>query len=94
MPAIEPLGPMVRIKDVRIGLGLSQVQLADRIAELGVEITDAGISNVENGNKKASDRLLIAWAKALGIEPLNVWHGPLRPPVQPATPPRRGKSVA
>lgn len=76
---------MVRIKDVRLAHGLSQGQLAQRIAEHGVEITDAGISNVENGNKKASDRLLIAWAKALGIEPLNVWHGPLRPPVNPAS---------
>lgn len=84
---------MVRVKEVRIALGLSQVQLAERIAEKGVEITDAGISNVENGNKKASDRLLIAWAKALGIEPLNVWQGPLRPPVVPAKPPQRRAST-
>jgi transcriptional regulator with XRE-family HTH domain len=89
MPAPQPLGQMVRLKEIRIALGLSQVQLRDRIAEHGVDITDAGISNVENGNKKASDRLLTAWAKALGIEPLNVWHGPLRPPVKPARPPRR-----
>jgi transcriptional regulator with XRE-family HTH domain len=81
---------MVRIKDLRIAHGLSQPQLAERIAEQGVEITDAGISNVENGNKKASDRLLTAWAKALGVEPLNVWHGPLRSPVEPAKPPRNG----
>lgn len=94
MPAMEPLGPMVRIKEVRIAHGLSQLQLAERIAEQGVEITDAGISNVENGNKKASDRLLTAWAKALGIEPLNVWHGPLRPPVEPAMPPKRQKKPA
>ncbi len=93
MPAMEPLGPMVRIKQVRIDHNLSQTQLAERIAEQGVEITVAGISNVENGNKKASDRLLNAWAKALGIDPLDVWHGPLRPPVEPAAPPRR-KTVA
>lgn len=83
MPAIEPLGPMIRIKDLRLAHGWSQTDLAQRIAEFGVEVTDAGISNVENGNKKASDRLLTAWAKALGVEPLNVWHGPLRPPVEP-----------
>lgn len=94
MPAMEPLGPMIRIKDLRLAHGLSQPELANRIAEFGVEITDAGISNVENGNKKASDRLLTAWAKALGVEPLNVWHGPLRPPVEPASPPRRKKQVA
>lgn len=85
---------MIRIKDLRLSLGLSQGKLAERIAEFGVEVTDAGISNVENGNKKASDRLLIAWAKALGVEPLNVWHGPLRPPVTPAAPPRRKSEVA
>lgn len=89
MPAIEPLGPMIRMKDVRLLLGLSQVQVTDRMAEHGVEMSGAGLSNIENGNKKASDRVLIAWAKALGIDPLNVWHGPLRPPVQPAAPPRR-----
>ena len=89
MPAIEPLGPMIRIKDLRLAHGLSQPELAARIAEFGVEVTDSGISNVENGNKKASDRLLTAWAKALGVEPLNVWHGPLRPPIEPASPPRR-----
>ena len=55
-------------------------QLADRIGELGVDITEAGISNVENGNKKASDRLLSAWACALGLDPLHVWHGPIKPP--------------
>lgn len=80
---------MVRIKELRIAHGLSQGQLAERIAEYGVEITDAGISNVENGNKKASERLLTAWAKALGVEPLNAWHGPLRPAIQPAAPPQR-----
>jgi len=79
---------MIRIKDLRLAHGWSQTDLAQRIAEFGVEVTDAGISNVENGNKKASDRLLTAWAKALGVEPLNVWHGPLRPPVEPAKPPR------
>lgn len=85
---------MVRIKELRIAHGLSQGQLAERIAELGVDITDAGISNVENGNKKASDRLLTAWTKALGVEPLNAWHGPLRPPVEPVKPPSRGRNVA
>lgn len=94
MPAIEPLGPMIRIKDLRLAHGLSQSQLAERIVEHGVEITDAGISNVENGNKKASDRLLTAWAKALGVEPLNVWHGPLRPAIEPAKPPRRTPSAS
>lgn len=94
MPATDPLGPMVRLKDVREALGLSQPQLADRIGEHGVEISVGGISNVENGAKQASNRLLIAWAKALGLEPLNVWHGPLRKPVVPGPPSRSSKVPA
>lgn len=80
------------MKDVRLLLGKSQLQITERMQEHGVEITVAGLSNIENGNKKASDRVLIAWAKAVGIDPLNVWHGPLRPPVVPAVPPNRKAS--
>lgn len=80
---------MVRISDLRKAHGWSQTQLAERIAEQGVEVTNAAISNVESGNKPASDRLLTAWAKALGVEPLNVWHGPTRPKVEPGIPGRR-----
>lgn len=81
---------MVRISDLRKARNWTQEELADRIGEHGVAITGAGISNVENGNKQASDRLLTAWAKALGIEPLNVWHGPLRKPVEPGLPGKKG----
>lgn len=73
----------MRIRDLRIAHGWTMAQLADRIHEQGVQITEAGISNVENGNKQASDRLLTAWARALGVDPMNVWHGPLRKPVEP-----------
>lgn len=88
MPATGPLGPMVRIREVRRAHGLTMRQLSERIAEQGVEITEAGISNVENGNKKASDRLLTAWARALGLQPLDVWPGPLRPAIEPGKPRR------
>lgn len=77
---------MVRIKNLRLAHGLTLKQLSDRIAEHGVSISEGGVSNVENGNKQASDRLLIAWAKALGVEPLNVWHGPIREPIKPGVP--------
>lgn len=80
---------MVRIRDLRLARNWTMTQLADRIREHGVEISEAGISNVENGNKKASTRLLTAWAQALGIEPLNVWHGPLRKAIEPGVPGRR-----
>lgn len=87
MPATEALGPMVRLKEVRAKLTtLTQEQLAERIREQGVSITNAGLANVENGNKIASPRLLNAWAVALGLEPLAVWQGPLRKPVVPGVP--------
>lgn len=93
MPNTDPLGPMVRIKDVRLQAGLTMKQLAERIEEQGVSISEGGVSNVENGNKKASDRLLIAWAKALGLEPLNVWHGPLRKPIEAGIPLKKASGL-
>lgn len=90
MPQSEPLGPMIRIKDVRRAhTTLTLKQLAERISEQGVPISEAGLSNVENGNKVASDRLLTAWAKALGLDPLLIWQGPLRKPVEAGVPLKR-----
>lgn len=86
MAETEPLGPMVRIRDLRVAHGLSIGQLVERIHEQGGQISEAGVSNIENGNKQASERLLVAWAKALGVSPLNVWHGPLRASVTPGSP--------
>ena len=77
---------MVRIKELRRAHNLTLKQLAERITEQGVPISEAGLSNVENGNKVASDRLLVAWVKALASDPLQVWHGPLRPAVEPGAP--------
>ncbi len=78
MTARNPIGPMVRLAELRKIRGWSQEQLASHIGEHGVSITVAGISNVESGAKQASERLLIAWASALGIPDMAVWHGPLR----------------
>lgn len=87
MPTSEALGPMIRLKEVRTKLTtLTQEQLAERIREQGVPITGAGLSNIENGSKPASDRLLTAWAIALGLDPLLVWQGPLRKPVEVGIP--------
>ncbi|MCP2168108.1 DNA-binding transcriptional regulator, XRE-family HTH domain [Goodfellowiella coeruleoviolacea] len=71
---------MVRISQLRRAHGMTLADLVRRIAEQGVTVTQSGISNVENGRKRASDRLLIAWAKALGLNPLDVWHGPVSTP--------------
>ena len=71
----NPSGPQVRIRDLRTAHGLSIRQLIDRIAEAGVPgIHDATIRNVELGHKRASQPLMTAWAKALGVSPLDVWQ--------------------
>jgi len=79
MPAKKPTpGPQVPIKVLRQVHGLTLKDLADRMAEHGVTISEAGLSNIENGNKKPSDRTLAAMASALGVHPLDVWAGQLR----------------
>lgn len=92
MPTTKPLGPMVRIKEVRKAHNLTLKQLAEKIGEHGVVISEAGLSNVENGNKAASDRLLVGWAQALGLDALDVWQGPLRDPVVSGIPQRDRKT--
>lgn len=84
---------MVRMKVLRQVSGLTLVQVVDRMAEHGVSLSEGGLSNIENGNKQASDRVLIAWAKALGIDPLDVWHGPLRKPVEPGVPSKKAAAA-
>lgn len=75
---------MVRIKELRLAHNLTLSALCERISEHGVAITDSGLSNVENGRKRASDRLLAAWSRALGLHPLDVWQGPIRSDVDTA----------
>lgn len=71
MTALGP--PRVSIRAVREAYGLTIQQLIDRIAEQGVDVSDRGtISNIELGRKRPSDRLLIAWAKALKLNPVDV----------------------
>lgn len=77
MPAIQPQGPQISIRDLREAHGLSVAQLAERIQKIqGADKpphTDT-IRNVELGHKKASTPLITAWAKALGLNPLDVWQ--------------------
>ncbi|HWE90443.1 MAG TPA: helix-turn-helix transcriptional regulator [Pseudonocardiaceae bacterium] len=79
MPACEPVGPMVRIRALRHAYGLTAAQLADRMAELGVPVDRNSLYNIESGAKKPSDRILDAYARALGVHPLDVWQGLPRP---------------
>jgi transcriptional regulator with XRE-family HTH domain len=75
----EPVGPMVRIRALRDAHGLTAEQLADRMSDLGVTVNPNTLYNIEVGAKKPSDRILNAYARALGVNPLDVWQGPLRP---------------
>lgn len=68
-------GPQIRIRALREAHGLSVSQLIDRIAEHGVDGTHPDtVRNVELGYKRASKPLMTAWAKALGLSPLDVWQ--------------------
>lgn len=65
--------PRVSIRAVREAYGLSVRELMDRIAEHGVVVKDtATIRNIETGNKRPSNSLLVAWAKALKLNPVDV----------------------
>lgn len=74
MPAIIPTGPQVRIRPFRVVAGLTLEQLAERIGGVGVEVDISHLSRIETGKARASDRLLRAWALALGIDPLDVYQ--------------------
>lgn len=65
---------MVRIRVLRQAHDLTIRELADRVGAHGATVSPAGLSNVENGHKRASERLLTAWAKALGVNTLDIWQ--------------------
>ncbi len=65
--------PMVSIRAVREAYGLTTRDLITRIGEQGVEVQDtATIRNVELGHKQPSNKLIVAWAKALKLNPVDV----------------------
>lgn len=86
MTTTTPIGPQVRIRDLREAHGLSVSQLVDRIAEQGVTVHPDTVRNVELGHKRASHPLITAWSKALGIPVLDIW--------QPASAPAAAKVAA
>lgn len=69
-----PLGPQVPIRELRKAYGLSIAQLCDRIEANGLDKRphEDTIRNVELGHKRASQPLMSAWAKALGMTVLDV----------------------
>ncbi|MEU6725595.1 helix-turn-helix transcriptional regulator [Nonomuraea wenchangensis] len=76
MTAPECIGPQVRIRDLRKAHGLTIPGLVQRIRAHGVNVHKDTVSNVELGYRRASEELLTAWAKALGISPLDVYQPP------------------
>lgn len=58
---------MVTLRSLRRAHELTLAQLAERIAEQGVKVDEASLSNIETGNKKGSERLMGAWARALRL---------------------------
>lgn len=73
MTTAKPLGPAVPIRELRMAHGLSIEQTCERIeVYLGKKPHGDTLRNIELGHRKASQPLLNAWAKALGILPLDV----------------------
>lgn len=64
--------PMISLRSLREAHGLTSKQLAERIAEQGLDVDPNSLLNVEVGRKKASKRLLTAWARALGVKPVDI----------------------
>lgn len=80
----KPIGPQVRIRDLRVAYGLTVKELIERIGAEGVpDVHEDTIRNVELGHKRASRVLLTAWARALGINPLDAWQAPASPEARP-----------
>lgn len=66
-PAGERLGPQLR--KLRRAAGLDQVQLSDRLAELGHPLAVSAISRIESGQRRADVSDLFALAAALDVTP-------------------------
>lgn len=75
----KPIGPQVRIRDLREAHGISVKELVEKIAVIGeIEIHENAIRNIESGHRRGSVPLMTAWAIALGIRPIDVYQEPLR----------------
>lgn len=74
-----PRGPQIGIRNLREAHGLTVGQLVDRIKDQGYpgKLHPDTIRNIELGHKRASKPLMVMWAKALGMLPMDVWQPPL-----------------
>jgi hypothetical protein len=72
----RPIGPQVPIRALREAHGISVQDLIERIEQAGgpQKTHPDTIRNVELGYKRASNPLMTAWAKALGLTALDVYQ--------------------
>jgi transcriptional regulator with XRE-family HTH domain len=63
---------MVPLRALREAHALTTAELAARIAEFGVDVHPDSLINIELGRKGVSNALRAAWARALGIKPLDI----------------------
>lgn len=71
----SPIPPQVSLRALREALGLTIEQVAQRIRDQGVKLATDSLNNIELGHRKASTRVLLAYAKALSIEPHHIRQG-------------------
>ena len=60
-----------RVKEARTKAQLTQEELSERLAKLGVSIDRAGVAKIETGIRGVLDFELVALAKALEVK--TVW---------------------
>lgn len=63
---------MVTLRALREAHGLDSRQMADRLREQGVTVHPDHLLNVELGHKRGSGRLMAAYARVLGIKPVDI----------------------
>lgn len=56
-----------RVKEARSNAQLTQDELSQKLAKLGVSIDRAGVAKIETGIRGVLDFELVALAKALGV---------------------------
>ena len=57
----------INLKNARTKSKLSQVELAEKLQALGVELTSKEISKIETNNRLVQDFELLAFAKVLNV---------------------------
>lgn len=63
---------MVPLRALREAHRMTTPELAERIAEFGVDVHPDSLINIELGRRGVSDELRDAWALALGLKPLDI----------------------